>query len=91
MKKEMKTKNIIWIIIDVIIVLIVAYFILGYINFFNISKEKEPLFDGKVNTYEEGIGDVTVHNYGIYKIVEYKIPDQNVTYSMKLWFMDDIK
>ena len=89
--KEKKVRNIIWIIIDIIIVLVVAYFVLGYINFFNISKGKEPLFDGKLITYEKGIGNVTVHNYAIYKIVSYEVPDTNVTYSMKLWFMDDIK
>ena len=91
MKKRSKAKTTIWIIIDVIIVLIVAYFIVGYFNFFKISKEQKPVFEGEINKYEKDKGEVTVHNYTLYKIVEYKIPDQRVTYSMKLWFMDDIK
>lgn len=91
MKKNKKARNIVLVIMDIIIVLIVAYFVLGYFNFFKISKEQEPLFAGEKKEYVKGDGIVTVHNYTIYKIVEYKIPDQNITYSMKLWFMDDVK
>ena len=89
--KKKRVRNIIWIIIDALIVLIVAYFVVGYFNFFNISKGKEPVFEGEVTNYKRGIGNVTVHNYKLYKVVEYEIPDQNVSYSMKLWFMDDVK
>ena len=89
--KKGKRRNIIWIIIDTIIILVVIYFILGYVNFYKISKEKKPLFNGQVTTYEKGVGNITVNKYFIYKIVKYEVPDQNVTYSMKLWFMDDIK
>lgn len=89
--KKKKSRNIIWIIVDVIIVLIVAYFVIGYFNFFNISKEKEPIFAGKIKKYEYGVGNVTVHDYKLYKVVEYEVPDQNISYSMKLWFMDDVK
>ncbi len=91
MKKNKKLKTTIWIIIDVIIVLIVAYFVIGYLNFFKISKNENPIIEGKQNSYQKGAGTVTVHNYTLYKIVEYEIPDQNITYSMKLWFMDDVK
>ena len=45
-KKKGTVRTIIWAIIDVLIVLVVAYFILGYFNFFKISKEQKPLFDG---------------------------------------------
>ncbi len=89
--KKSKKKNIIWLIIDVIIVLIVIYFIIGYLNFFKISREQKPIFEGKDTSYERGNGTVTVHNYTLYKIVEYEIPDQNISYSMKLWFMEDVK
>lgn len=91
MKKNKKIRNIIFIIIDIVIVLIVAYFVLGYLNFFKISKEQEPLFAGEKKEYVKDNGVVTVHDYTIYKIVEYKIPEQTITYSMKLWFMDDVK
>lgn len=91
MKKNKKIRNIIFIIIDIIIVLIVVYFVLGYLNFFKISKEQEPLLAGEKKEYNKDNGIVTVHDYTIYKIVEYKIPEQNITYSMKLWFMDDVK
>lgn len=91
MKKNKKMRNIIWIIIDVIIVLVVIYFIIGYFNFFKISKEQEPILEGKQSEYVKGDGIVKVHDYTIYKIVEYEIPNQNISYSMKLWFMDDVK
>ncbi|MGM9879570.1 MAG: hypothetical protein ACI31R_06085 [Bacilli bacterium] len=90
-KKNKKIRNTIFIIIDIIIVLVVAYFVLGYLNFFKISKNQEPLFAGEKKEYTKNDGIVTVHDYTIYKIVEYKIPAQNITYSMKLWFMDDVK
>ena len=35
--------------------LIVAYFVLGYLNFFKISKEQEPLFAGEKKEYPEGL------------------------------------
>ena len=91
MKKQSKRRTTIWRIIDIMIVLIVAYFVVGYFNFFKISKEQKPVFEGKINQYQKDKGEVTVHNYTLYKIVQYKIPDQNVTYSMKLWFMEDVK
>ncbi|MGN0993128.1 MAG: hypothetical protein ACI4PE_04340 [Bacilli bacterium] len=90
-KKNKKVRNIILIIVDIIIVFVVAYFVLGYLNFYKISKGQEPLFAGENKKYNKDVGIVTVHDYTIYKIVEYKIPNQNITYSMKLWFMDDVK
>ena len=90
-EKRGRGKTIVWIIIDVIIVLIVAYFILGYFNFFRLTKEEKPLFDGTVKTYTKNEGEVTVHDYKIYKIVKFKIPNKSISYSMKLWFMEDVK
>lgn len=90
-KKNKKIRNTIFIIIDILILFVVAYFVLGYLNFYKISKDQEPLFAGEKKEYNKDNGIVTVHNYTIYKIVEYKIPNQNITYSMKLWFMDDVK
>lgn len=89
--KKKTVRNIIWIVVDILIVLIVVYFVIGYFNFFNISKEKEPVFEGKITNYNYESGTVTVHNYALYKVVEYEIPNQNISYSMKLWFMDDVK
>ncbi len=91
MKKGNKVKTTIWIIIDILIVLVVAYFVVGYFNFFKISKEQKPIFEGEIDKYQKDKGEVTVHDYTLYKIVEYQIPDKNITYSMKLWFMDDVK
>ena len=91
MKKKKKIRNTIILIIDIIIVLVVAYFVIGYFNFHNITKNEDPLFEGEVIKYEKAPGEVTVHDYKIYKIVEYTIPGKNITYSMKLWFMDDVK
>ena len=90
-KKKGVVRTLIWVIIDVLIDLVVVYFILGYFNFFKISKEQKPLFDGTVKSYTKNEGEVTVNNYKIYKIVKYKIPNKNISYSMKLWFMEDVK
>lgn len=89
--KKKQGKTIFWIIMDIIIVIIVAYFILGYVNFFKISKEQKPIISGKETSYNKDGGEVTINNYVLYKIVKYKIPEKNITYSMKLWFMDDVK
>ncbi len=86
-----RVKNIVLAIIDVFIVLVVIYFIIGYFNFFKISKEQKPVIEGTTTSYTKNGGEVTVHNYTIYKIVKYKIPNKNISYSMKLWFMDDVK
>ena len=42
-------------------------------------------------TYQKDDGTVTVNDYKLYKVVEYKVPNKQVTYSMRLWFMDDLK
>ena len=90
-KKKGKGKTIVWVIIDIVIVLIVAYFIVGYFNTFRISKEEKPIFEGKVKSYTKNEGEVTVHDYKLYKIVKYKIPNKSISYSMRLWFMSDVR
>jgi len=90
-RKKRRMRNIIFLIVDAIIILIVAYFIIGYVNLYKISENEKPLFEGDVNEYQKNGGNVTVHNYKLYKVVEYEIPNKRITYSMKLWFMDDIK
>lgn len=90
-RKKKKKRNKILLIIDFFILLVVIYFVIGYFNFFNISKDKKPIFQAEINQYDHLSGNVTVHDYKIYKIVKYEIPNQSVSYSMKLWFMDDIK
>ena len=89
--KRKKTKNFVLIVIDVLIVLIVIYFVIGYLNFFKISKEQTPLISGVVSSYDKNGGQVTVHDYKIYKIVKYRIPEKKISYSMKLWFMEDVR
>lgn len=91
MKTKKKGKTITLIILDIVIVLIVIYFIIGYFNFFKITKNQKPIIEGKEIKYNKNDGEVTVNDYMIYKIVKYKIPGKNITYSMKLWFMDDVK
>ena len=95
-QKMKKRRNIIWVIIDIFIVLVVIYFGFGYLNFFKISNEEEPLFKFEEPvTYKPQDSDaiVKVYNYKIYKIVETRtdVPKKTITYSMKLWFMKDVK
>lgn len=90
--KKRKIRNIIMAIIDILIVLLVIYFIIGYINFYNLSNDKKPLFVVKENNYTTTSGDkVNVYDNIIYKIVEHEKPGTSISYSLKLWFMDDIK
>ncbi len=91
MNNRRKKKNIAFIILDVIIVLVVIYFIIGYLNFFKITKNQDPIFEGKTSTYEKNGGEVVVNDYKVYKIVKYTVPNKKISYSMKLWFMDDVK
>lgn len=98
MKKENKRKirNIVLIAIDIVVILLVIYFVFGYLNFFQISKEKNPVFElESPTTYklENSNNIVKVYDYKVYKIVKVKTetPKKAVTYSMKLWFMKDVK
>lgn len=91
MKTKKKKRNFMILMLDIVVVLIVAYFIVGYLNFFKISKDQKPLTLGKTVTYQKNGGEVTVNDYTVYKIIKFEIPNQNISYSMKLWFMDDIK
>lgn len=90
-RKKKKRKNLFWLIIDAIIVLIVVYFVIGYVNFYKISQDQKPLFEGETSEYVKNNGVVKVNDYKIFKIVSFEIPDQTITYSMKLWFMEDVK
>lgn len=78
-------------LLDIVFVFLIFWFILGYINFSKISKGDNPLYIVKENKYSVNSGNVTVYDNIIYKIVKYEKPYVNTTYSLKLWFMDDIK
>ena len=56
-RSKSKTKSVIFIILDIVIVLIAVYFVIGYFNFFKISKEQKPVIEGKVNTYQKNGGE----------------------------------
>lgn len=90
--KKRKIRNFIMAIVDIFVVLIVIYFIIGYINFYNLSNDKKPLFVVKENDYTTTSGDkVNIYDNVIYKIVKQEKPGKSISYSLKLWFMDDIK
>ena len=86
-----KVKKIIMIILDVIIVLLAVYFVIGYINFSKISKNEEPMPIYKESSYKTNDGEIKVYDGIIYKIVRYEIPGKNIKLSLKLWFMDNEK
>lgn len=89
--KRKKKRNLIFKILDVLIVAILIYFIVGYINFYKITNDKKPLFTINEKKYDVENGTVKVYHNGIYKIVEHEVTGVNKSYSLKLWFMDDIK
>jgi flagellar basal body-associated protein FliL len=93
-KKTNKKKkiNIIMIIVDILIILLVGYFIIGYLNFSKIKDGKDPVFVVDTKTYDyDSDTIVTVYDNKIYKVVKQENKDKNIIYSLKLWFMDDVK
>ena len=90
-KKKSTVGRILMIILDIAILLIVAHFIIGYINFDRISKNEKTIMINNVDNYTTDEGNnVTVYEGGIYKIVKIEIPGNNITYKLKLWFMDNL-
>ncbi len=81
-------KRILLIISEIIFLLLVFWFIIGYINFGNIADGKEPIIVLKEKTYDVENGTVKVYDNYIYKIVVYN--SDSIKYSLKLWFMKDI-
>lgn len=89
--EKKKRRNIFLIIIDVIIVLLAVYFIIGYVNFYKISHEKEPFFVVKEDHYEINEQKIDVYDNIIYKIVRDEIPGESLNIRLKLWFMKDVE
>jgi len=83
-------KKTIVVILEVIVVLLILWFILGYINFGKITNNEEPLLVVNEKSYEYEGGNVTVYDNIIYKIVVYKDVNSEIMYSLKLFFMKDI-
>ena len=80
------------IIMDIFIILLVGYFVIGYLNFSRIKDEKDPIFVVDTKTYDYDSNTViTVYDNKIYKVVKQENKDKNIMYSLKLWFMDDVK
>lgn len=91
-KPKKKKINIIMIIIDILIILLVGYFVIGYLNFSKIKDGKDPVFVVDTKTYDYDSNTViTVYDNKIYKVVKQENKDKNIIYSLKLWFMDDVK
>lgn len=80
-------KKLIAFILEFLFVVIILWFVLGYINFGKITDGKEPLYVVKEKEYKEDGANIHVYDNIIYKIVKYEKID--VTYSLKLWFMKD--
>ena len=83
-------KKTIAIILEVIVVLLIFWFIIGYINFGKITNNEEPLLVVSEKSYEHEGGTVTVYNNIIYKIVVHKDANSEIMYSLKLFFMKDV-
>ena len=78
--------------IDIIIILLVGYFVIGYLNFINIKDNKEPVFVVDTKTYNYDSNTIiTVYDNKIYKVIKQENKDKNIIYSLKLWFMDDVE
>lgn len=75
----------IFITLDIIIILIVIYFFLGYLNFNMIKNNKSPLFHFSIYEKKMANNKVKVYNYGLYKIIRNEKIDYNVSYKMKIF------
>lgn len=89
--KKKRARNAIFKVLDVVVLLMLVYFIIGYVNFYKITNDKKPLFTISEKSYNVENGKVKVYHNGLYKIVEHEVTDVNKTYSLKLWFMKDVK
>jgi flagellar basal body-associated protein FliL len=95
-QNEFKTKkkkiNIFLIIFNIIAILLIAYFAIGYINFIKLKTDKEPIFVVSTKTYNYDVNTtITVYDNIIYKVVKQENKDKNIMYSLKLWFMSDME
>ena len=89
-KPKKKKINIFLIIFNIIAVLLIAYFAIGYVNFVKLKNNKEPIFVVSTKTYNyDANTTVTVYDNKIYKVVKQENKDKNIVYSLKLWFMSD--
>jgi len=88
--EEKKKKSKIFIILDIILGIIVIYFVLGFINFYMYSNNNKPLFTFKEKSYVVSDGKVDVKDYFAYKLIRHEITNNSVSYNLKLWFMKDI-
>lgn len=84
-----KTKKILMVIFEIVFILIILYFILGYINYKNIFKGEDPLWVAEIKEYTNKDDKVTVYNNYIYKIVRHEIGNKKMTLELKLWFKED--
>ena len=75
---------------DVLFVFLILWFVLGYLNFNKLSKGEKPIFVVSEEKYDVSDGKITVYDNVIYKIVKYEKSYVHTTYSLKLWFMDDV-
>lgn len=86
--KKINSKKVLY-VLDLIIIFIVIYFCIGYINFTKIRDNQDPLFNGVLIEKNNNKNNIKVYKYGIYKIIKNEKKNSNVSYSMKLWFSKD--
>lgn len=83
-------KKTISVILEIIVLFLIFWFILGYINFGKITNGEEPIYVVKETSYEKDGGSVKVYDNIVYKIVVYKDTNSEIMYSLKLFFMKDV-
>ena len=88
--KKKKIRNIILGIIDVVVILLAVYFVIGYVNFYKIKNNEKPIFVVQEKKYSNGSGNVHVYDNIVYKIVKYEIPEESLSIGLRLWVMKDV-
>lgn len=82
--EKVKTKKI-FIVLDILIILIVIYFFLGYLNFNRIKNNKSPLFSFSITEKINNSNKIKIYHYGLYKIIKNEKINSNVSYKLRMF------
>ena len=87
-KRRKNRHKLFWFIVDLLILLLVCYLAIGSLNYYKISNNKAPIYEGKEFSYNKNGKSITVYDYIGYKIVKTTKNTKN-NYNIIFWFMEE--
>ena len=87
-KRRKNQHKLFWFIVDLLILLLVSYFAIGSLNYYKISNQKNPIYEGKISSYYKNGEKNTVYDYIGYKIIE-NSNGKKSKYNIIFWFMEE--